>query len=90
MMDDMRTSLDGEVELKIKVRRIRGVRQLELTAEIFPFFDLNRAQRQSVSLKSIIDRNGPSLGLAVMYRLLHTLDYEVSKKWAEPIPPKEA
>jgi len=82
LVREMNESLGARVELSIGLRRSKGTEELYVKATAYPYFTVKLDQRQSVSLSAVIPGSSSPMGVAVIFRLLLALDYEVSKAWA--------
>lgn len=82
VLQEMEGDLDCRIVMTTRLLARQGEKRLVVQVEAFPHLSVYGDQRQSVSLSATLDRPGCGLGVAVIYRLLLALDYEVSRVWA--------
>lgn len=82
---ELEADYECRIEVTTRVVRLKGAEELRVTVVAHPWLTINGDQRSSVSLSATLDRSGCGLGVAVIFRLLHTLAYELGKSWAQKI-----
>lgn len=82
MMREMQEGMQARVELCTGLRKEQGKDVMYVRATAYPYLSSVPDQRRSVSLKANIPGLSAEMGVAVIFRLLLALDYEVSKAWA--------
>jgi len=76
---ELEQDYECRIEIQVKIVRKRGEAELRAVVTAFPWLSVSGDRRQSVSLSATLDRPGCALGVAVMFRLLHTLAFELGK-----------
>lgn len=82
LIREMQDSMNARVELTTVLSRRKEEDVLIWKATAYPYLSVKQEARQSVSLSALIPTSSPTLTAAVIFRLLLSLDYEVSKSWA--------
>lgn len=82
LIREIQESLDGRVELTTVLSKRKDEDVLIWKATAYPYLRVPQEARRSVSLSALIPTSSPTLTAAVIFRLLLSLDYEVSKAWA--------
>jgi len=84
------TALEEMHVARIELRTSRKGRGdgawLIVTAEGYPYQVGRVERRHSVSVSAPIHTAGSVMAVATMYRLLLTLDFEMSREWAQKMP----
>ena len=78
---ELESDYECRIDLMTHIVRRRGEVELMVSAVAHPWVSVNGDLRRSVSLNATLDRPGCGLGVAVIFRLLHTLAYEMGKAW---------
>jgi hypothetical protein len=79
---ELNLGLDCRVELTTCLVKKNGQDTIQYKATAHPNYVVGQVQRNLVSVKTLFHGSSPSLGVASIFRLLLTLDYEASKAWA--------
>lgn len=77
---ELEQDYECRIVMEQRLVRKRGGIELQACVTAYPWVSVSGEVRPSVSLSAIIDRSGCALGVAVIFRLLHTLAYELGKK----------
>jgi hypothetical protein len=81
-MREMQSAMDARVELTMRPSASDKPPAIVVKATAYPYLSTAQEVRQSVSLSASIPVSSATKGIAVIFRLLLALDYEVSKAWA--------
>lgn len=79
---ELEQDYECRIEVMQKLVRHRERVELRVVVTAFPWLSVSGDRRQSVSLSATLDRPGCALGVAVIFRLLHTLAFELGKQTA--------